>query len=1206
MTSSHTASMLALCVTALGLLGGHACPTADGSDMIDVDLGLFARVVTSDPARMDGARCGRLEEFPAEDVFLTTELVPDPDGNFVIPSDGQTGGAIGLEWAERRVLRRLTLEPVTSPAAAITPIVEYWSSSGREDSWGSIGQTPWQGRWETVPAKVEFGDGRWSVAIPLDAIPELRSGVGVLKVRWRFPPGAGGLIVKRPQALGTATWQIDRLQLSTEIPGDLTVTVYNGLLVDDAQHRSLTQAGNTCVPLELTVLGSQPSAGRADRTLLRCRLSTGAATVAVQDVVSAGQVFVRDLGLLACRSDVPIEPASYRVKVAGDQTILARVRDMPDQSLAQAMRALWQPVQNNGPTMLSLACDNAKFIVERDGVLRYGSFALRPQFPPKPITVARLDFGLPGIDTTVRPSESVDALPLRIGQRTYSKGLGLHANAEVCVSLDGRFDLFAAEVGVLPCGQPGGTAICQVDVDGQRRFDGRLMRQGEAPQSLRVSVAGAHRLVLRVTDAGDGILNDAVNWAEARLCPRGADDEHGVYLSDLYRTQESQPATRRRTLDGRWLPIVLNTHQSGNLVLHQRAFVAPAEDIEAGWDRVGRTRSVGVAEFTLDNTSDSPGEVTFRLDAALAAGNTDGPPLRVSKSGNQIVWSQADRLLAALDVSRADPLDVTSDERGVLITGCLSLGQSSQIVAYVPAWSVDANARVTFVPAEELALRVSDYWRAMTGGAMQVKLPEPFLEDLYLATQVHCLMAARSEADGQRVAPWIASDAYGPLDSEAQAVILGLDVVGQQEFARRALDFFIASYSADGLLTKGYTLMGTGQHLWTLAAHHRLSRDRAWLTRVAPEILKSCGWIVRQTEKTKRFDAQGERLLEFGLAPPGVLADWERYAYYFYANAQYCAGVTDAADVLAEIMPREAAELRRAAAEYHAHLLRAFHAQRSLMPVVPLRDGTWVAPCPSSLYCYGQTRDFFGGISAIGHDVEVGGNHLIPLQLLPADSPEADAIVDYLEDRWFLIDGIFGAYPAGENEEDWFNRGGFSKLQPHYTRTADLHALRDDVRPFIRTYFNSLPVLLNRENLTFWEHMNNGGAWNKTHESAWFLQMTRNMLLMERGDQLWLAPFVTTHWMHDGMEVSVDRAPTRFGAAGYTLRSFVNAGHIDATIQPPTQLPPRAIVLRVRHPGEKRIRSVMVDGKTHTDFDPAADVIRIAPSAQPISVRVEY
>jgi hypothetical protein len=228
------------------------------------------------------------------------------------------------------------------------------------------------------------------------------------------------------------------------------------------------------------------------------------------------------------------------------------------------------------------------------------------------------------------------------------------------------------------------------------------------------------------------------------------------------------------------------------------------------------------------------------------------------------------------------------------------------------------------------------------------------------------------------------------------------------------------------------------------------------------------------------------------------------------------------------------------------------------------------------------------------------------LGLLEPKSRESDWIADFLEDRWFLIDGIFDAYPAKENEADWFNRGGFAKLQPHYARTSDIHALRDDVKPFVRTYFNTLPVLLNKENLTFWEHMNNGGAWCKTYESAWFLQMTRTMLLTERGDELWLAPFVTNHWMRHGMRVSVRNAPTRFGLVGYTLRSAVAEGRIEAVIDAPTRNPPARLVLRVRHPDGKPMRAVTVDGHPHADFDPAAEVIRLAPAARPVVVRVLY
>ncbi len=1173
----------------------------------DVDLGLFARVVTSDPARADGARSGRLEEFRAEDVFLTTELVPRPDGTYAVPRDASSGSAVGLEWAERRVLRKLVLECVALQDGAATPLLEYWSSSGREDSWGTIGQTPWQGRWEPLPAQLAVQDQQWQATIAPDAVPEFRNGIGVLKIRWRFPADAGAITVGRPQAFGASVWQTDRLYLETEAPVELTVQVYNGLLKDAASgEHALAQTGTTREPWGLEVVHSRPAPNKADRTLLRCQGPDGMVTVAVEDVLSAGQVYVRDAGLYVCRADRTDSLAAYRAQTAARQTILEQVRAMPDQSFDQALQSLWRPAQNHGPTMLSLACDNAKLIVEREGTVRTSSFSLRPRVSPAAMEVARLDFGILGIDTTVRPPAAAGALPLQIAERTYSKGIGLHANAEVTVSLDGRYESFAAEVGVLPSDAAGGTVVFQVDVDGQRRYDSGVARQGEAPRQVQVAVTGAQQLTLRVTDAGDGILNDAANWAQARLVPPGPDGNRPVFLSDLYAAQPPPAASYSRTLDGRWLPIVVNTCQAGDVVVRQRTWVAPAENSSGNWDSVGRARSLGVAEFTVSNPGPAATAVSFRLDSTCSLPASAEQAARVERMEDRVVWAVGDRLLAALDFTTAAPLAITADPVGVRVSGQLPAAADSRFVVYVPMGSAQVEEHATFPSAQELEARVTRYWQELIGAAMQIEVPEPLLEDVYRVTQVHCLMAARNEDAGRLVAPWIAADTYGPLDTEAQPVILGMDLVGHREFARRGLNFFISSYNADGLLAKGYTLMGTGQHLWTLAEHHALHRDRAWLDQIAPEILKSCQWIVRQTEKTKRLDARGEPLPEYGLAPPGVLADWDRYAYYFYANAYYCAGLEGAAGALAEVRPQEAGPLRQAAAEYRRHVLRAFSAQRSQMPVVPLRDGTWVPPCPSSLYCYGLTREFFGGVSATGHDVEVGGNHLIPLGLLPPLSREADAIVDYLEDRWFLIDGIFGAYPADENAADWFNRGGFAKLQPHYARTSDIHAARDDVRPFVRTYFNTFPVLLNRENLTFWEHLNHGGAWNKTHESAWFLQMTRTMLLTERNDELWLAPFVTTHWLQDGMQVAVTRAPTRFGPASYTLRSAIRAGYIEATIQAPTDRPPARIVLRVRHPAGRRIASVTVDGRPHTDFDPATQLIRLTPTTAPITARISF
>jgi hypothetical protein len=50
-----------------------------------VDVAPFARVVTWDAKRMDGARASRIEEFKTDDLFLETDLQPYANGGFQIP-----------------------------------------------------------------------------------------------------------------------------------------------------------------------------------------------------------------------------------------------------------------------------------------------------------------------------------------------------------------------------------------------------------------------------------------------------------------------------------------------------------------------------------------------------------------------------------------------------------------------------------------------------------------------------------------------------------------------------------------------------------------------------------------------------------------------------------------------------------------------------------------------------------------------------------------------------------------------------------------------------------------------------------------------------------------------------------------------------------------------------------------------------------------
>jgi len=376
--------------------------------------------------------------------------------------------------------------------------------------------------------------------------------------------------------------------------------------------------------------------------------------------------------------------------------------------------------------------------------------------------------------------------------------------------------------------------------------------------------------------------------------------------------------------------------------------------------------------------------------------------------------------------------------------------------------------------------------------------------------------------------------------------------------------------------------------------------------KVAPEVARVCQWIVQQREKTQKINAYGEKVPEYGLMPPGVAADWNRFGYRSYNQGNFYAGLYGAACCLADIGHQDANSLLGSAVQFRGDIQRAYQWTQQHSPVVPLSNGTWVPYYPSFVYGFGE--DAFpgedGGRSWC-YDVEIGSHHLAVLGVLDASDPNINWIADRMEDFWFCQDGLYD-YPAQETSKDWFNLGGFSKVQPYYARIQELYALIDDIKPFIRSYFNAIPSLLNTENLSFWEHFHNGGAWNKTHETGGFLTQTRIMLVMERGDQLWLAPFVTNHWMKDGMVVAVRDAPTKFGKVSYKITSAVSKGYIEAVIEPPTRSVPKTLVLRLRHPDEKQMKAVTVNGKPHKEFDPQRQCIQLRPTTGSIVVRAQY
>lgn len=135
--------------------------------------------------------------------------------------------------------------------------------------------------------------------------------------------------------------------------------------------------------------------------------------------------------------------------------------------------------------------------------------------------------GLPGY--SAKPAEvsgtpRVDLTPygrsLGLDGRAYPRGIGIHADSRLEVSLERQFARFSAVVGVDDSSTPSGAPVTfKVYADGKPLFTSAALRRGDAPVRVDVAVKGAQVLEL-VADAAGGQTRDpapVVAWAEATL-----------------------------------------------------------------------------------------------------------------------------------------------------------------------------------------------------------------------------------------------------------------------------------------------------------------------------------------------------------------------------------------------------------------------------------------------------------------------------------------------------------------------------------------------------------------------------------------------------------------------------------------------------------------------------------------------------------------
>ena len=110
-----------------------------------------------------------------------------------------------------------------------------------------------------------------------------------------------------------------------------------------------------------------------------------------------------------------------------------------------------------------------------------------------------------------------DETPLALGDRTYEKGVGVHARAELVYDLKPEYKRLVGQVGIHAT-KPAGSITVHVMIDGRKVHQSPLLKAGDPPWNMSIDISPnpdgsrPRQISLVVEDGGDGGANDLVDW----------------------------------------------------------------------------------------------------------------------------------------------------------------------------------------------------------------------------------------------------------------------------------------------------------------------------------------------------------------------------------------------------------------------------------------------------------------------------------------------------------------------------------------------------------------------------------------------------------------------------------------------------------------------------------------------------------------------
>lgn len=566
-------------------------------------------------------------------------------------------------------------------------------------------------------------------------------------------------------------------------------------------------------------------------------------------------------------------------------------------------------------------------------------------------------------------------------------------------------------------------------------------------------------------------------------------------------------------------------------------------------------------------------------------------------------------------------------------------------VPFVGDLTDSSKERISKIDYSTERKRIVSYWRDVVNEFTPFDVPERKFNEMSKSVIPHIRMSTTKDPKSGLFMVPAASFFYQVFANESAFQTVYLDKIGDHQTAANYLETFLRLQGTDPLLgtytgnQKGvfhggkvdevynYTHqnynLDHGTVLWALGQHYLLSGDSLWLKRAAPNMLKAAEWIIEQRSLTKVFDHESSPVIHYGLLPAGHLEDNSDWAYWHAVNAYTYLGLRTTAEAFRKGGLPEAARLEKEADDYLNDFRTSIKRSSELAPVVRLRNNIYVPFVPSKPY---QRFRYFGSMltgyySRYGCNTSVtyrlsalrealyGPMILITTGILDPHDQLSDAILDDWEDNITLSSSLGQHIHGVVDDEYWFSRGGMV-FQPNLQNPIQSYLLRNEIPAAIRSIYNSMVSCLYPDVNAFTEEYRRWGVGSgpmyKIPDEAKFLNRVIDMLVLEVGDELWLAPGTPGYWLEAGKSINLYSAATVFGKISYELKCGVKPNTVEARINLPENIPSGKAKLFVRAPFEKPIKSVIINGKVWNSWDSEKNVITLPTQEKTIELVVLY